>query len=250
MSIIAPVDEDGKIITQFNVDENEKEKANSNSTLGKEAFLQLLVAQMQYQDPLEPMDNTEYVSQLATFSQLEALQNMESTLSGGQATDLVGKTVMVKVTDSNGDTNLKAGVVDYVVFEGGTPYLVINEEKYPYTDLDTVVSDDYLSKMENSNLVNAFVSYMDDLPDPLEADLSVSNKVAIAQEAYDSLTEEQKAMVGEDYVKKLNELVALMKKLSELASGSGSTEGGGSTEGSGSTEGGNTESGGSEGSEA
>lgn len=216
MSIMAPIDENGNLVTQFTAETNEKEKANSNSTLGKEAFLQLLVAQMQYQDPLEPMDNTEYVSQLATFSQLESLQNMESTLSGGQATDLVGKTVMVKVTDANGDTSLKAGVVDYVIFESGSPYLVINEEKYPYTDLDTVISNDYLEKMENSEMASAVISYIDDLPEAADANLDVYSKVYIAKNAYDSLTDAQKGLIDESYTKKLEELVALMEKLSEL----------------------------------
>ena len=54
------------------------EQANRTSTeskakneLGKDAFLQLLVTQMKYQDPLNPSSNTEYIAQLATFSQLE-----------------------------------------------------------------------------------------------------------------------------------------------------------------------------------
>lgn len=221
MPIMAPVDKDGNLVTQFNTEKSEKEKANSNSTLGKEAFLQLLVAQMQYQDPLEPMDNTEYVSQLATFSQLESLQNMQATLSNGQATDLVGKTVMVKVTDANGDTNLKPGVVDYVIFEGGTPYLVINEEKYPYEDLDTVLSDDYLKRMENYELASAVVSYIDDLPEAADANLDVNDKVTVAKAAYDSLTDEQKALISEEHVKKLNDLIELMKKLSDLNKGEG-----------------------------
>ncbi len=216
MSIIAPVDENGNLVTQFNTEQSEKEQANSNSTLGKEAFLQLLVAQMQYQDPLEPMDNTEYVSQLATFSQLETLQNMESTLADGQATDLVGKTVMVKVTDANGDTSLKAGVVDYVIFESGTPYLVINEEKYPYTDLDTVISDDYLEKMQNAEIADAVISYIDDLPDAADATMDVYDKVALAKSVYDGLTDGQKSLIDEDHVKKLEDLVALMEKLAEL----------------------------------
>ena len=48
----------------------------NKSSLGKDAFLQLLVAQMKYQDPLEPTSNTEYISQLATFSELEEMQNL------------------------------------------------------------------------------------------------------------------------------------------------------------------------------
>ena len=44
----------------------------SGSDLDKEAFLNLLVTQMQYQDPLEPTDNTQYIAQMATFTQVEA----------------------------------------------------------------------------------------------------------------------------------------------------------------------------------
>ena len=53
---------------------------NKGSSLDKDAFLQLLVAQMKYQDPLEPTSNTEYIAQYATFSQVESLQNMASSM--------------------------------------------------------------------------------------------------------------------------------------------------------------------------
>ena len=64
------------------------EQANRTSTeskakneLGKDAFLQLLVTQMKYQDPLNPSSNTEYIAQLATFSQLEQMQNISAMTS-------------------------------------------------------------------------------------------------------------------------------------------------------------------------
>lgn len=82
------------------------EAVGGNKELGQEAFLKLLVAQLQNQDPLNPQDNHEFVAQLAQFSSLEqtvgindrldqlALQNQG--LQNSQVTDLVGKTATVK----------------------------------------------------------------------------------------------------------------------------------------------------------
>ena len=56
--------------------------------------------EMQYQDPLEPTSNTEYIAQLATFSQLESQLSVQSTIEASSANDLVGKYVIMKVTSS------------------------------------------------------------------------------------------------------------------------------------------------------
>jgi flagellar basal-body rod modification protein FlgD len=50
------------------------------SELGKDAFLQLLVTQLQHQDPTQPKDDAEFIQQLATFSQLEKLTSIDSSL--------------------------------------------------------------------------------------------------------------------------------------------------------------------------
>ena len=98
---------------------------------------------MKYQDPLEPTSNTEYISQYATFSQVEQMQNMAATSELARATSLVGQEVYIKTTNSKGEPQLKYGKVDYVVFENNKAYLAIDESLYSLEDLDTVVDLDY-----------------------------------------------------------------------------------------------------------
>ena len=62
---------------------------SAGNDLGYDEFLQLLCAEMQYQDPLEPTSNTEYIAQLATFSQLESQLSVQSTIEASSANDLV-----------------------------------------------------------------------------------------------------------------------------------------------------------------
>jgi len=51
-----------------------------DTSLGKDAFLQLLVTQLQHQDPTQPQDDAQFITQLATFSSLEQLSSINSSL--------------------------------------------------------------------------------------------------------------------------------------------------------------------------
>jgi len=127
--------------SQLSLSKKETEKA-SGSTLGKDAFLQLLVAQMKYQDPLEPTENTEYISQLATFSQLEEMQNMTAGMSLQRASGLVGEEVICKVTNkSTGNTEYAQGIVDYVVYENNKAYVSVNDSLYSVDDVYQVMEN-------------------------------------------------------------------------------------------------------------
>lgn len=68
----------------------------STSELGKDQFLQLLVTQLKYQDPLSPMQNEEFIAQLAQFSTLESMKNVEQSFKGVEAYGLIGKMVVVE----------------------------------------------------------------------------------------------------------------------------------------------------------
>src|SRR4051794_14958657 len=78
-------------------------QSSTQSPLDRDAFLKLLVAQMSHQDPLQPMEGTEFVAQLSQFAaveqavaqthQLEQLSSQTSSLANNQAVSLVGKSV-------------------------------------------------------------------------------------------------------------------------------------------------------------
>lgn len=104
-----------------------------------ETFLKLLVAQMQYQDPLEPQSNTEFVTQLAQMSSMEQMQALNSSASTTKALDMVGKNVYAEVLDSQtGSTNVYSGVVEGVVMKSGTAYVVVGKNAICADDIIAV----------------------------------------------------------------------------------------------------------------
>lgn len=118
--------------------------ADELNGLGKEAFLQLLCAQMGNQDPLEPQSNTEWVSQLATYSSLEQMQNMNATITNSQSFSLIGQEVVLASKDSEGRPTIVSGVVDFVSVKGNKSYLSIKGNLYPASDLQSIIDPRYL----------------------------------------------------------------------------------------------------------
>lgn len=124
--------------------EAEKSKGrNVKQELDKDAFLTLLVTQLKNQDPTKPMDNTEFISQMAQFSSLEQMQNMNKALENqanfgalAQASSLIGKEVTV-VTPGE-DANTIIGEVTEVRHSGGDTYVVVNGQQYEASMISSV----------------------------------------------------------------------------------------------------------------
>ncbi len=221
MGLIAGV-EDGKIVESAS--QSSLTGANNNS-MDKDAFLQLLVAQMKYQDPLEPTSNTEYISQYAQFSQVEQMQSMSASMDLQRASELVGKEVYVKTTTTSGESKYVQGKVDYVVYENGKAFLSINESLYSLEDLDTVTDPAY---MEAYNLATEFVEKLNQLPNINALELSDAEKVEELKEMYDNMNEYQKTFVAKE---KEDVLKAYTDKLAELRNAKDSEEEGGENAG-------------------
>ena len=97
----------------------------TDNTLDKNAFLKILTAELANQDPLNSdNDPTKYVSQLATFSSLEQMANLNGTMSLNSASNIIGRNVKFKDTDSMG--NNYQGVITSVTKNGDTISLNYN----------------------------------------------------------------------------------------------------------------------------
>ncbi|MCB1195776.1 flagellar hook assembly protein FlgD [bacterium] len=117
----------------------------SGSQLGKDDFLELLVAQLGNQDPLDPLSNEDFIAQMATFSQLEQVTNLNTNITSfldsqiqqntaqavAQYSSLIGKKVITK----NNDSETVSGTVKSVYFENGNVSIDVDGKKVPAADI-------------------------------------------------------------------------------------------------------------------
>lgn len=208
MALVAPI-EDGKIVESAS--QSSLSKTNTaNNDMDKDAFLQLLVAQMKYQDPMQPTSNTEYIAQYAQFSQVEQMQNMAGSMDLQRASQLVGEEVYIKTTGSDGETKYVQGRVDYVVYENGKAFLSINESLYSIDDLDTVVDKDYLEAYDKAE---AFVISINKLPAVDSVEESDLKTIDELEKIYDEMSEYEKSFVASDKVSDLHKYIAKAEEI-------------------------------------
>ncbi|MDR0446872.1 MAG: hypothetical protein LBH17_07615 [Oscillospiraceae bacterium] len=102
------------------------QQRNVKRELGKSDFLYLLSAQLQYQDPLEPTKDSDFVAQLAQFSSLEQLTNMSGAMIDLQSYSLAGKYVLAEYYDEDGTARVVTGLVDRIIKHDGESYAEVN----------------------------------------------------------------------------------------------------------------------------
>ncbi len=189
-------------------------KSAKGNTLDKDAFLQLLVAQMKYQDPLEPTSNTEYICQYATFSELDQMQNMSASTDLFRASALVGQTVLLNVRDSQGRLTQVQGPVDFVTYENNKAYLSIRGELYSMDDLATVADPKYL---EAYKLAAEWLNIFNKLPAMSNLSIADREKVEQLNEMYEKMTDYQKEFLTDEEVDTMKKYVDKMKDLVAIA---------------------------------
>ncbi len=107
--------------------------------LGQDAFLQLLIAQLQNQNPLEPMNNFEFISQTAQFGTLEQITALNTALSEfaefaalGQLSSMIGKEVTIADTGTSDEIT---GIVSAITFQNGEPRAIVDGVAYSLEDI-------------------------------------------------------------------------------------------------------------------
>ncbi|MFN8531963.1 MAG: flagellar hook capping FlgD N-terminal domain-containing protein [Dehalococcoidia bacterium] len=111
-------------------------------------FLKLIAAQLQYQNPLEPTKDTEFIAQMAQFDSLQKMEELTTTMASllslsqlSQTSALIGKQVSATV-----DGEKVSGVVNRVTVSGGEPTLVIGERRIKLGEVTEIASENVSEK--------------------------------------------------------------------------------------------------------
>lgn len=108
-----------------------------NKTLGQDEFLKLMVTQLTNQDPLSPQDDKEFIAQMAQFSSVEGIKNLDTSLNKAQAASVIDRTVDAQVF-SGGQSTTISGVAKAVTYQTDGVHVLITTKT---GDSDVLLSD-------------------------------------------------------------------------------------------------------------
>ncbi len=133
------------------VPSNQAADLQQPSAIGQEDFLKILLSQLQFQDPLKPLDNEQFLAQMAQFTSLEQTKELNDRLdslltiqSAVQSIGLIGKTVEVTTGSGSGSV---VGVVTTVNFPSGSPALTVKTGDPNGTDPNQFLTNVNLSQV-------------------------------------------------------------------------------------------------------
>lgn len=120
---------------------NTYKQAEDKSGLGINDFMNMLVAQLSNQDVMNPSQDTEFITQMAQFTSLKAMQSIADLSQTQYAASIVGKNVIVAAYDKSGKFTQDTGSVDRVKFVDGRSVLTVNGVDYELSSVMEVLSD-------------------------------------------------------------------------------------------------------------
>ncbi|WP_323132031.1 flagellar hook capping FlgD N-terminal domain-containing protein [Paenibacillus silvisoli] len=112
----------------------------ADTSLGKDDFLRILVTQLQNQDPLQPLQDKDFVAQMAQFSSVEQLVNMSDQLSMlrqnlGMASSMIGKEVQWYEYSDSGDMMMMNGQVESIIIKDKVQYARVGDQDIKLDDI-------------------------------------------------------------------------------------------------------------------
>jgi len=162
------VDSQGNLISPFVPPQSHAGTPNRaprqpNSDLDRNAFLNLLVTQLRHQDPLNPMDDREFIAQMAQFSALEQMQNLNTTMSNSASFNMIGQTIAgVSINPVTGARTEVLGRVEGVRVQNSEAWLIVgmgeNERMIRASEVEYIFEDfwhrDTMNSIGNNVLAN------------------------------------------------------------------------------------------------
>lgn len=151
-------------------EENNDSKSGNliNNELGKDAFLELLVTELKYQDPLSPMENKEFISQMANFSSLEQMQNLNNSfakimpiLNMQQASGIIGKELYYRLSDDS--DAIYSGAVTAVRMKESIPYYLVDGQEISPSMVVQILDKDN----SNSEILDEIVNSLNEIKEQL-----------------------------------------------------------------------------------
>jgi flagellar basal-body rod modification protein FlgD len=131
----------GNVANIISHSSSNKTTKDASKTLGKDDFMKILITQLQHQDPSQPLQDKEFIAQMAQFTSLEQLSNMNTEMKAlrqtmGLSPAYIGKQISWSVLDSAGKSVVKSGVIDALTFKSGIQYANVKGEE---VSLDQIV---------------------------------------------------------------------------------------------------------------
>ena len=171
MSDVNPLDSQSNSVASSGATDNGTKiikQSEAGGAMDKDAFLKILCAELQNIDPTQDQDSSQYVSQMAQFSSIEQMDNLNSTLTKSSYQGLVGKGVVMSDTDSSGANY--AGMVKGVYTDSSNNTMIaldivssdgsVTTKDFNANDIEGVVdsSDSTTSAINTATLNSSFLA--------------------------------------------------------------------------------------------